>query len=277
MTIDINLNFKRLRLKMFHFVFGIIFLFQANGVAAQADSVRLNRDYVKSYWTDTRDFVTSPVRWQGKEWLKFAAFTGTTAALITIDKPVKNLFDKSHNNLIDNVSKYGLEPMGNYYAGAVVAGFFIHGIFAKNDRSRSTALLAAESFIISGVLVRIPKYLAGRARPNADGASPWDWKGPFNGTSFPSGHTTSAFSVASVIAYQYKNTPWIPITAYTLATLTGISRIYDNKHWLSDVFAGAVIGTITGRFICKQHENEHLRLGLTSINGITGVSLVYKW
>lgn len=265
------------RSKIFLFVFGIIFLSQTNSVWAQADSVRLNKHYFKGYWTDTRDFVVSPARWQGKDWLKFAAFTGTTATLITIDKPVKKIFDKNHSNLLNNVSKYGFEPMGNYYAGAIIAGFFAHGIFAKNNRSRSTALLAAESFIISGVLVRIPKYLAGRARPDVENSSPWDWKGPFNGTSFPSGHTTSAFSVASVIAYQYRDTPWIPITAYTLAALTGVSRIYDNRHWLSDVFAGAIIGTLTGRFICKQHDNQHISLSLTSLNGITGVCLAYKW
>ncbi|MCL1821331.1 MAG: phosphatase PAP2 family protein [Prolixibacteraceae bacterium] len=252
-----------------------VFIFTGR-IYAQVDSVKLNRDYVKTYYTDTRDFVTSPIRWQGKEWLKFTAFAGTTAALITIDKPVKKIFDKSHSNFLDNVSKYGFEPMGNYYAGAAIAGFFAYGMFADDSRSRSTALLTAESFIISGVLVRIPKYLAGRPRPDTSD-SPWEWQGPFNGKSFPSGHTTSAFAVASVIAYQYKETLWVPITAYSLATLTGVSRIYDNKHWLSDVFAGAVIGTITGRFICKQHENNHFSIGMNNFNGINGVCLVYKW
>lgn len=245
---------------------------------AQVDSVRLNKQYLNHYLTDTRDWFTAPVNWKGNDWLKMAAFTGTTVVLTAIDQSVNDFFLSHQKEVISSVSKYGLEPMGNYYAYAAMAGFLAHGYFSGNDRSRSTGLLAIESYILSGLLVRIPKYAFGRSRPDAWwGPGPNEWKGPVNGKSFPSGHTTSAFAVASVIAYQYKDKPWVPVTAYTLASIAGISRVYDNRHWISDVFAGAVFGTVTGRFICKQHQQSQLMFEPVSLDGISGVKMVYRW
>jgi hypothetical protein len=245
---------------------------------AQVDSVRLNKQYLTHYYTDTRDWITAPVKWKGKDWLKLAAFTGTTVTLTAIDQPVNDFFQKHQKEAISSVSKYGFEPLGNIYAYAAMAGFLAHGYFSGNNRSRSTGLLAIESYIVSGLLVRIPKYGFGRSRPDVWwGPGPYEWKGPINGKSFPSGHTTSAFAVASVIAYQYKDKPWVPITAYSLASLAGISRVYDNRHWLSDVFAGAIFGTVTGRFICRQHQHSQFLLEPVSIDGISGVKMVYRW
>lgn len=59
----------------------------------------------------------------------------------------------------------------------------------------------------------------------------------------PSGHTTTAFAVATVFADQYgEESKYIPVIAYGLATLTAWSRVYDNSHWASDVFIGAIVG-----------------------------------
>jgi membrane-associated phospholipid phosphatase len=128
------------------------------------------------------------------------------------------------------------------------------------------------------VLVRIPKFLAGRIRPNAWWEpGPDEWNGPMTGKSFPSGHTTTAFALASVIAFQYRDNPWIPATAYSIATLAGLSRVYDNRHWFSDIFAGAVFGIATGQFICKQHEKSRFSILPATHNGSTGISLTYRW
>lgn len=256
----------------------LFFIFFVAVLAAQVDSVRLNKQYLRHYYTDTRDWITSPIRWKGKDWLKMATITGTTAVLTAIDKPIQKFFLRNQSSEISAVTAYSLEPMGNLYAFAVMGGFVAHGYLAENDRSRSTGLMAVESYLISALLVRIPKYAFGRTRPDAWWEpGPGEWKGPINGTSFPSGHTTSAFAVASVIAYQYRDTPWVPVTAYTLASLAGISRVYDNRHWISDVFAGAVFGTVTGRFICRQHQKNQFLIEPVSLNGISGIKLAYRW
>jgi len=245
---------------------------------AQVDSLALDKQYFKNYWTDTRDWVTAPVRWEGRDWLKLAGLAGLTATATLLDEPVNDWMLSSRSEGFDKVTKYGLEPLGNYYAVAAMGAFYTYGLISDNPRSRSTGLLMAESFIVSALLVRVPKYLAGRSRPDAWGSpGPNEWQGPFNGTSFPSGHTTSAFAVASVVAWQYKDTPWVPVTAYSLATLAGLSRIYDNRHWVSDVVAGAIFGTVTGLYISRQNQDRQLSLQPTVMGGVSGISMVYRW
>lgn len=256
----------------------ILILLMAAGVSAQVDSVRLNRKYLESYWTDTRDMVTAPVRWKGRQWLGLAAFSGTTFALTALDEPVRDYMQKHQDPALARISRYGLEPFGNLYSFGTIAGFLVHGLWTGNDRSRSTALMAAESYVLSGLLVRISKILAGRSRPDAPwNPGPDEWEGPFNGKSFPSGHTTSAFAVASVIAWQYRETKWVPAAAWTVASAVAMSRMYDNKHWLSDAFAGAVIGAATGRFICRQHDNSRLLISPGFSAGNSGMKIVLRW
>lgn len=255
----------------------LIFLLAA-GVSAQVDSVRLNRKYLESYWTDTKDMVSAPVRWEGRQWLQLAAVSGMTLALTALDDPMQDFLQKHQDPVLTRISRHGLEPFGNLYSFGTMAGFLVHGLWAGNNRSRSTALIAAESYVLSGLLVRIPKILAGRSRPDAPWhPGPGEWKGPFNGKSFPSGHATSAFAVASVIAWQYRETRWVPALAWTVASAVAMSRMYDNKHWLSDAFAGAVIGTVTGRFICNQHDNSRVMIspGFSASN--SGMKIVYRW
>ena len=65
-------------------------------------------------------------------------------------------------------------------------------------------------------------------------------------TSFPSGHTASAFSGAELLRLEYGETSiWIPVAGYTVALLTGFMRIYNDRHWAGDVIAGAGIGLLT--------------------------------
>jgi len=245
---------------------------------AQVDSVRLNRQYLTQYYTDTRDWFTAPLTWEKKDWLKMATIAGTITALTVLDKPVQQFLLENQSSAISSITKFGFEPMGYMYSIAAIGGFLLHGSLAGNDRSRSTGLMALESYILSGLLVRIPKYAFDRPRPEAwQGSGTDKWYGPVHRKSFPSGHTTSAFAVASVIAYQYKDKPWVPVTAYTLASLAGISRVYDNRHWISDVFAGAVFGTVTGNFICRQRQQNQLLVEPVSISGISGVKLIYRW
>jgi membrane-associated phospholipid phosphatase len=245
---------------------------------AQVDSLRLDKDYLRNYWTDTRDLVTAPVRWKGKDWLTVAALAGTTVALTAIDQPVQDFTLRHQSKALSDISRYGLEPLGDEYLFSVMAGFLAHGALAGNTRSQATALLAAESFIISGAMVRISKYMTGRVRPDAWWEpGPGEWKGPGQGKSFYSGHTTSAFAVASVIAFQYRETRWVPATAYTLAALAGLSRVYDNRHWISDIFAGAVAGTVTGLFVCRQNRNRQFSWHPSFQPGFSGIQMTYRW
>src|SRR5204862_459002 len=80
--------------------------------------------------------------------------------------------------------------------------------------------------------------------------------------SFPSGHTTQAFTVASVISAHY-DSPWIGAMAYTVASLVGYARHEHQAHWPSDIVAGAAIGIGVGRTVVRlNEENRGARLSL---------------
>jgi membrane-associated phospholipid phosphatase len=108
---------------------------------------------------------------------------------------------------------------------------------------RVTAALAAGG-VANGVL----KYSLGRERPSTTG-DPLRFR-PFNAENrwqaFPSGHAVVAFSLASAVAEEAR-TPWVAVLVYGGAAAVGWSRVYDDKHWASDVAGGALIGIVAGR------------------------------
>lgn len=244
---------------------------------AQNDSIRINKHYLKKYWTDTKEIVRSPVRWNKTDWQRFGIFTATTGVLLFADQSVNDWMQNDQSDFLDDATKYVAEPFGAKYTIAVMGAFYGYGILSKNRKSESTALLAAESFVLASLFVRIPKYLIGRKRPSSDpNVSPFDFKGPFGGSSFPSGHTIAVFSVASVIANQYRETVWVPILSYSIAGLAGISRIYENRHWASDVFAGAVMGIAIGNLVCPVNHDSKLSVFPVKMGPAYGIHLAYN-
>lgn len=141
---------------------------------------------------------------------------------------------------------------GSGYATAGVAGaFYIAGRATGNYRARETGVLAAEALIDSGVVTSVLKYSFRRERPNAGLG-----KGRFfvGGQSFPSGHSTAAWSVATVIAKEYDTKPLVKYAAYTGAALVAMSRHSGRNHFLSDVLVGSSIGYLAGKFVySKRH------------------------
>jgi membrane-associated phospholipid phosphatase len=74
-------------------------------------------------------------------------------------------------------------------------------------------------------------------------------------TSLPSGHTTVAFAMSSVLSARIHNTA-VSVGLYSLASLTALGRVYHNVHWFSDTFLGAAIGTVAGTAIVDFNEKE---------------------
>ena len=156
------------------------------------------------------------------------------------------------SNTLDDIAK-NAEKLGNgFYEMALMGGVAGAGYAFRNDKLKDTAFLAVESFLAANAVTTVLKYSVGRSRPyTGDGKKafiPFSFKN--SRASFPSGHTTSAFSIASVFATQYDST-WVGCLSYAAASSTALQRIYSNEHWPTDVLAGAVIGTITGRAVVR--------------------------
>lgn len=235
----------------------------ASKPSLQPDSI--SGDYLKGYVTDTGKILTSPARWDGNDWLKTGLVIGVTSGLFFADADIRNFAQRNQSSAGDKAAAAG-NALGNpLYTLPPLGLFYLYGYANDDPKARQTSLLAVESLALSGAFTWTLKLAAQRPRPYT-GGSPSSWNGPslkMGDTSFPSGHTTAAFSIASVIAEEYGTNPCVPPIAYGLATLTGMARIYDNKHWASDTFFGGAIGYFVGKAVVKYHtapNNSALRI-----------------
>lgn len=116
----------------------------------------------------------------------------------------------------------------------------------RNSRLQHTAMVWAGSLLVNGVVTDQLKGSFQRYRPNA-GVLTGSGEGSGLNRSFPSAHTSNAFTTATVFATLYKDKKWVPPLAYGLAAMVGASRVYNNAHWASDVMAGAAVGFLSAR------------------------------
>jgi membrane-associated phospholipid phosphatase len=220
---------------------------------AQPD--KITGEYVKEYFTDTGRILVSPVNWDGSDWLKASLVLGATSGLYFADTDIRNVAQRNQSSIGDKAAAVG-NAFGNpLYTLPPLGLFYLYGYLNDDSKARRTSLLAVESLVISSAFNLTLKEIAQRPRPNTGEAST-TWNGPsqkLGDYSFPSNHSTAAFSIASVIAEEYGNNPYVPPIVYGLATLTGLGRIYGNNHWASDVFFGGAIGYFVGKAVVRYH------------------------
>lgn len=247
------------------------------------DVDRLNGDYLKGYFTDTGRMITSPMQWEGQDWMRLGIVLGGTSALFLADKEIRNFAQSNQSGVASRFASVGNfigDPINIYPA---IGAFYLYGSLADDGKARRVSLLALESLTISNVFQAGIKTVAGRHRPDL-GHSPSTWDGPTSSdsnSSFSSGHTSAAFSVATVVAEEYKHKPYAAPVAYGLASLTALARIYSDRHWSSDVFFGAALGHFVSKAVLNYHK-EDKKVSRVSIlpqvgKEMTGVTVNYKF
>jgi membrane-associated phospholipid phosphatase len=140
----------------------------------------------------------------------------------------------------------------------------VTGWATHHDVARNMGVDVVKAVVASGVVTTAIKGSVGRARPRefpGDADTYYPGKGFANNNlaSFPSGHTSAAFAGATVLASELSkahpsHSKWIKLGMYSAATAIGFSRMYENAHWASDVFAGAAVGTLSGMWIVRQRD-----------------------
>ncbi len=225
-----------------------------------------------------------------------AGFVVGTIAMFPLDRRIaEELQDPGTqaNRFFRHASK-GVEAIaspGAYYIGG---SLWLIGRVARWDRVAQLGWHGTEAVLLAEGLGYVIKGAAGRARPfvSAD-TNPHDFSfgAGFDAgdhRSFPSGHTYTAFAAASAVTSQTKL--WWPRSVWVVgpvmyggATMVGLSRMYHNKHWASDVVLGAAIGTFSGLKVVKYtHDHPNIRLDRimlrTSVapNASGGMSLVWS-
>lgn len=164
----------------------------------------------------------------------------------------------AESDAVDAGDAYG---NGGYLA-AFSAATWGFGALSRNQELRQTGIAMMKGLLIDAVLVASLKSAVGRSRP--DGS---------DSRSFPSGHTSGAFTISTILARRHGLKAAIP--AFGLATFTAVARMEDKRHYLSDVVAGAALGVAIGQLMTpKPRQDEG---GLQVVAGPSKVGLRLKF
>lgn len=217
------------------------------------------------------------------------AMTVTTFALFPVDKRLATELQDSTTqaNKFFKSSSKGLEAFASPGAFIIGGSLYVVGRVGKMPRLADLGWHGTEAVLVGDGISYLLKGTMGRSRPFvSNGTIPrdFDWGRGFKSTdwqSFPSGHSTTAFAAAAAVTDETsiwwpRSTWYIGPVMYAGATLVGLSRMYHNKHWASDVALGALIGTFSGKkVVMASHDNpnnflDRTLLGTHVSNGAEG-------
>lgn len=222
---------------------------------------------------DAQQIATAPLRWERSDWMKLGIGVLAVGGVALLDKELRGSVKSGSNGTTRSIAR-AVEPFGSEYSWGVLGAFFLGGKLLDDDKAMAVAEDGlASSLIASGAITPLLKVTLGRRRPNQ---TPDTYSLGGGGTSFPSGHATQAFAIASVVASHYDSL-WVKVGAYGLASLVGWSRMEQRAHYASDVLAGALIGIVVGKAVVRLHESQRFRISAApSVNPSSrGVALTF--
>ena len=217
---------------------------------------------------DTTKVSTAPLFTARDLWVA-GGFALATVALYPADRSLARSIRREplQNNHFLNESADVFDFMGTKGSVYIGTSMYVVGRLAGIERLADLGLHGTESLFLAQALVKLVKGLAGSARPQVNIEDPRSFKlgrgfnDRDNYRSFPSGHAGMAFAAAAAVTSETsmwwpKSTWYIAPIMYGGAMLVAISRMYDNRHWASDVVMGAAIGTFSGLKIVRYHHSH---------------------
>ncbi len=227
---------------------------------AQSDSSLVRRNDVVRFADGLLYTFSSPVRWDGKDWLTFGGVVAGTALLSLADEPIRDFWVKQDSKFLDEMERVGYHLGKPYSAFIAAGGFYLVGFVIKDEWAKDTGLMLGLSFLSSAAIQTFMKTAVGRARPDTEEGpfsfEPFSNEGAYH--SFPSGHMTVAFSTSMVLASRVKS-PVLKVIFYSGAAITAISRMYKDKHWFTDIAFGSGLAYFCANTAMERLESNKYR------------------
>jgi membrane-associated phospholipid phosphatase len=265
------LNFHKHRKTML-ICFHLLLSLHRSAVWASEDQGNRNfiQNTIRSVYDDAYTVITSPARMTGHDVLRLSAFSLITAGFIyRYDRQINEAYYRSaekHDRDIGllafgkRCAKIGevyndIKPV--YFLSGLTSAILLGGLIGHDSRLVDTAHLIAESFLITGVLTTLGKGFFGRSRPFIEKGSHdfnfFEFRMRNKFLSMPSGHTSTVFSVMTVIACQYPHW-WVAWPAYGFCFSVAMQRLEAHQHWASDVIVGGALGYWVGKTLVNKHK-----------------------
>ena len=217
----------------------------------------LEKKFLKNILADQRGIWTAPFHLDREDAKWGIPLMISTAALLATDRHTSGELVENGDNLSRLRISKDVSQLGAFYTtGGIAASFYLVGRVSHNARARETGVLAAEALLNSAIVGQALKTVSQRQRPPQDNSSGEFFDG---GSSFPSGHALSAWSLATVVAQEYgQHRPLLRVGLYGLAAAVSISRYTGRNHFLSDALLGSAMGYGIGRYVFRQHHDQTL-------------------
>ncbi len=238
-------------------------------------------DFAKRLWNDITELPGLPSQFSKTQWEIAGGVTAATLAALAVDGEIREVSNKRRNEFSAAMSRTSTH-FGDYkYQMPLQIGSWALGTaFNYTPLKKSAADGMEASLFAAGIVTPIITRITGRALPNYN-ERPMNFqffeKSPGH-ESFPSGHTTEAFAMAAVLDANFRSEfgHWQTPFLFALASATGASRIYDGKHFLSDVILGAAIGTSMGYWIADKPRNQS-QSAVTVMPTLNGVRVAWQF
>jgi len=211
---------------------------------------------------EAADFAATPFTLQEGNLFWTAGIMGAIGLTYLSDAEIRDQLQGSvRSRGMNRVTDAG-ELLGNPYLHlGVAAAVYAGGLWADSPKWQQTGEMMVEALALADGATLLLKQGIGRGRPSATAGKgdfkPFGFKSEYD--ALPSMHTASSFALASVLARTSDSLP-VAVASYTAATFVGFSRMYQNKHWASDVLLGAAIGELAGRVVTAFHADKERRL-----------------
>ncbi len=238
------------------------------------DSVSAIKYNFVQFGRETWSFIKQPGHWDGGELLKIGVITGGSLLIAaTADQPIRDAVLRDHRYDM-SAPIVGGRIWGELYTPIILfSGFALHSIITGDMKTRKIAYEVGQASLYAGAITYIMKVAIGRARPYTNNGNKTFY--PFGKIalktdyqSFPGGHTTAGMVLSTVLA-RNTDSDWLKTLAYVPVAFTFVSRVYQDKHWTSDDFAGAGLGYFVATWVVDHHEVEQSRIHVSSIYPLT--------